>query len=103
LEDSKAKTADLEAGLEASRAKQVELEAGLEAANEENTRLKDGLEAANATNAKLESEVKILNEKVMKPGPGSDSLVHSGGGQALKQRQAVTERVDDFLERAQER
>ncbi|CAN0088618.1 unnamed protein product, partial [Ectocarpus fasciculatus] len=39
----------------------------------------------------------------MKPGPDSDSLVHSGGGQALKQRQAVTETVDDFLERAQER
>ncbi|CAN0187747.1 unnamed protein product, partial [Ectocarpus fasciculatus] len=39
----------------------------------------------------------------MKPGPDVDSLVHSGAGQALKQRQAVTERVDDFLERAQER
>ncbi|CAN0244466.1 unnamed protein product, partial [Ectocarpus fasciculatus] len=47
------------------------------AAKEENARLKDGLEAANAVNAKLESEVKILNKKVMKPGPESDSLVHS--------------------------
>ncbi|CAN0028737.1 unnamed protein product, partial [Ectocarpus fasciculatus] len=73
------------------------------AANEENARLKDGLEAANAINARLESEVKILNKTVMKPGPDVDSLVHSGAGQALKQRQAVTERVDDFLERAQER
>ena len=27
----------------------------------------------------------------------------TGGGQALKQRQAVTETVDDFLEKAQER
>ncbi|CAN0151991.1 unnamed protein product, partial [Ectocarpus fasciculatus] len=27
----------------------------------------------------------------------------TGGGLALKQRQAVTETVDDFLERAQER
>ncbi|CAB1110500.1 unnamed protein product [Ectocarpus sp. CCAP 1310/34] len=109
-----------------------ELKAGLEAAKEENARLKDGLEEANAKNAKLESavrspssmhtvlpmstfdasmlhaaafgfQVKILNKKVMKIGPDSDSLVPSGGGLALKQRQAVTETVDDFLERAQER
>ncbi|CAB1100862.1 unnamed protein product [Ectocarpus sp. CCAP 1310/34] len=99
-----------------------ELKAGLEAAKEENARLKDGLEEANAKNAKLESalpmstfdasmlhaaafgfQVKILNKKVMKTGPDSDSLVPSGGGLALKQRQAVTETVDDFLERAQER
>ncbi|CAN0229315.1 unnamed protein product [Ectocarpus sp. 12 AP-2014] len=87
---------ELKAGLEASHAKQVELEA-------ENARLSEGLEAANAKNATLESEVKILNKKVMKPGPDSDSLVPSGGGLALKQRQAVTETVDDFLERAEER
>ncbi|CBJ31628.1 Putative Leucine Rich Repeat Protein [Ectocarpus siliculosus] len=91
---------ELKAGLEASHAKHVELESGLEAAKEENARLRDGLEEANAKNAKLESEMKILNKKVMKPGPDSDSLVAS----ALKQRQAVTETaVDDFLERAQER
>ncbi|CAM9187206.1 unnamed protein product, partial [Ectocarpus sp. 8 AP-2014] len=90
---------ELKAGLEASHAKHVELESGLEAAKEENARLHDGLEEANAKNAKLESEMKILNKKVMKPGPDSDSLVAS----ALKQRQAVTETVDDFLERAQER
>ncbi|CAM9352312.1 unnamed protein product [Ectocarpus sp. 12 AP-2014] len=90
---------ELKAGLEASHAKQVELEAGLEAAQAKNTALEDGLEAAKAKNAKLESEVKILNKKVMKPGPDSDSFVPS----ALKQRQAVTETADDFLERAQER
>ncbi|CAN0062684.1 unnamed protein product, partial [Ectocarpus sp. 4 AP-2014] len=87
---------ELKAGLEASQAKQVELEA-------ENARLNGGLEAANAKNAKLESEMKILNKKVMKPVPDSDSLVPSGKGLALKQRQAVTETVDDFLERAQDR
>ncbi|CAM9595088.1 unnamed protein product [Ectocarpus sp. 12 AP-2014] len=103
LEASHAKQVELEAGLEASQAKQVELESGLEAAKEENARLSDGLEVANAKNAQLESEVKILNKKVIKPGPDSDSLVASGGGLALKQRQAVTETVDDFLERAQER
>ncbi|CAM9256652.1 unnamed protein product, partial [Ectocarpus sp. 13 AM-2016] len=96
LEASHARHVELESGLQASQAKQVELEA-------ENARLNDGLEAANAKNAKLESEVKILNKKVMKPGPDSDSLMLSGGRLALKQRQAVTETVDDFLERAQER
>ncbi|CAM9304775.1 unnamed protein product [Ectocarpus sp. 13 AM-2016] len=92
LEASHAKQVELEAGLEASQAKQVKLESGLEAAKEENARLNDGLE-----------KLKILNKKMMKPGPDSDSLVPSGGGQALQQRQAVTERVDDFLERAQDR
>ncbi|CAN0115140.1 unnamed protein product, partial [Ectocarpus sp. 6 AP-2014] len=75
--DLESKMAELHAGLEASRAKQIDQETGLEAANEENARLKDGLEEANAQNAKLESEMKILNKKVMKPGPGSDSLVAS--------------------------
>ncbi|CBJ31627.1 Leucine Rich Repeat Protein [Ectocarpus siliculosus] len=110
LEASHAKHVELESGLEASHAKHVELESGLEASQAkqveleaENARLNDVLEAANAKNAKLESEVKILNKMVMKPGPDSDSLVPSGGGQALQQRQAVTERVDDFLERSQER
>ncbi|CAN0447293.1 unnamed protein product, partial [Ectocarpus fasciculatus] len=70
---TEARHEELEAGLEASRTKQGELETGLDAAKEENARLKDGLEAANAVNAKLESEMKILNEKVMKPGPDSDS------------------------------
>ncbi|CAN0119978.1 unnamed protein product, partial [Ectocarpus sp. 13 AM-2016] len=94
---------ELKAGLEASHAKQVELEAGLEAAQAKSTTLEDVLEAAKAKNAKLESEVKILNKKVMKPGPDSESFLPNEGGLALKQRQAVTETADDFLERAQER
>ncbi|CAN0197262.1 unnamed protein product, partial [Ectocarpus sp. 13 AM-2016] len=77
LEASHAKQVELEAGLEASQAKQVELESGLEPPKEENARLNDRLEEANAKNAQLESEVKILNKKVIKPGPDSDSLVAS--------------------------
>ncbi|CAB1100015.1 unnamed protein product [Ectocarpus sp. CCAP 1310/34] len=100
---TEARHVELESGLKASHAKQVELEAGLEAAHARNTTLEDGLEAATAKNAELESKVKILHKKVMKPEPDSDSFVPSGGRQTLKQRQAVTERVDDFLERAQER
>ncbi|CAM9188783.1 unnamed protein product [Pylaiella littoralis] len=66
-------------------------------------RLQSELEAVRLQNKELLKKVSSMEKRIPKPHTESTGLVDAKGGQALIRRQRVTETVDGFFERIQDR